>query len=698
MYGSSPFAQQVNLEADNVLAPDNNTVIATGDVIIKYKDIILTSDNVTYHKDTNMVEAFGNVVMKDSENYISAREMFINIDTKNGTIIDGKGFYAPSSYFSAEKINKIGENSFELINSRISSCNQENPDWSFSARKAKIDYGSYFRSTHTTFNIKNIPVFYTPYFVWPIKEKRESGFLVPNIGFSSDAGFFITPKYFADLGVDRDATLGVNIFSQKGAMLVSEYRFKGSKSQEIYAYGELIKDYDSYSNKSLRWRLVNKSNLIVNNDIDMNINIDYVSDFRYKNDFDNYLFKSDKINRSTEENYSVAEARINYHLKYSNVSLRYIDNMRYYLSENGYNKDHLIRYPQIIAEKIGISPSNIFKLDYYADFNNVKHSDYSYDIAKQNENYKESYKRYFLKFNIYKVFNLKFASITPYFSQSFTYWDSITETGIDRKIFNNPINKINLSGSSAERAIYNYGFKINFAEIYKNYKGFKHSVFQSLEYRQTPFMDQTDIPNYIENDVIEEENYYSYRFTNYFKSPYWNLKFEILQKYNQTLEDKRFAPVEIRSGLNYKNFIFLNLENNYNYYTGRSTYLKNNLAFIIKNISLNSEYIYDDTITDYNTSLKYTLSADIGRFSLSIYQKYANDNSGVRLSNLRKQENTFKILYNSECYSIGAMIKERFFNTVKSDGINNSKERIIFLLFELKGLGGAKRKIYETNL
>ena len=698
VWNSSAIAELINLEADNVVAPDNTTVIASGDVIVTYKDLILTGDNVTYHKDTGIVEAFGNVIMKDSENYISAREMFININTKNGTIIKGRGFYAPNSYFSAEKIDKIGENTFELVDSKISSCNQETPDWSFFARKAKIDYGSYFRSTHTTFNIKDIPIFYTPYFVWPIKEKRESGFLIPTVGFSSDAGFFVTPKYFIDLGIDKDATFGVNIFSQKGGMLVSEYRFKGSKSQEVYSYGEIIKDEDSDSNKSLRWRIVNKSNFLLSSNTDININIDYVSDFKYKNDFDYYVFKNDKINNSTDENYSVAEGRINYHLKYSNLSLRYIDNMRYYTSKNGYHKDHLIRYPQIISEKIGLSQLSVFKMDYYADFNDVRHSDYFYNILKNNRSYEKSYKRYFLKLNFYKTFNLKITSLTPYFTQSFTYWNNITDPGPRRKILNNSISKITLSGSSAERAIYSYGFKMNFSEIYKNYKNFKHSIFQSLEYRQTPLINQTGIPKHIENDVIAQENYYSYRLTNYLKNPIWNLKFEILQKYDQTKDDQRLSPVEIKSDLNYGNFVFFNMENRYNYYTKNPNYLKNNIAVILKNVSLKTEYIYDENLSDYNTSLKYTISLDVGRLSLSVYQKYAKDNQGIKLSNLKKQENTLNILYNSECYSIGAIIKERFFDTITSDGINKNKERIIYLLFELKGLGGAKRKIYETNL
>ena len=44
-------------------------------------------------------------------------------------------------------------------------------------------------ATNVTLRVKDIPVFYTPYIHFPIDDRRQSGFLAPSIGSSSDNGF-----------------------------------------------------------------------------------------------------------------------------------------------------------------------------------------------------------------------------------------------------------------------------------------------------------------------------------------------------------------------------------------------------------------------------------------------------------------------------------------------------------------------------
>lgn len=172
------FAEKVTIESDKLYTIDNTTY-AEGSVLILYGDMVVTSDNATYYKDINAVELYGNIVYKDKENIIRANFARINMDNKSGYFEKGKGFYAPWSYFSADRLEKLEGNTFLMDNATISACSGDVPDWSFSANKARIDLGQYFRAKHSFGNVKNVPVAYFPYFVWPIKKDRESGFLVP---------------------------------------------------------------------------------------------------------------------------------------------------------------------------------------------------------------------------------------------------------------------------------------------------------------------------------------------------------------------------------------------------------------------------------------------------------------------------------------------------------------------------------------
>ncbi|MBZ4643225.1 MAG: OstA family protein [Deferribacteraceae bacterium] len=691
------FAEKVNLEADRITSIDNNTVFAEGNVLITYKNIIMVADNVTYYKDQNLTEAEGNVVFQDDQNYLTAEYLKINLTTKKGSIKNGKGFYAPHTYFSAESIEKTGENNFVLSNANITSCNQEKPDWHFHSRIARIDYGEYFKSKHTTFNIADIPVLYTPYFVWPIKKKRESGFLVPEIGFKTDAGLFITPKYFSNLGVNKDITAGINYFTMKGPMLNTEFRYAKSSRESVYLYGEFIDDQNSKSNKNNRYRIVNKSNLFILENLELKFNTDYVSDFKYKEDFDDFAPKNDIIELNSDENYSVNEIRLNYRLKYSDISLRYLDNMHYYINSTGYTKNHIIRKPNLIFEKYGLNFYGI-KFDYFADYNKVLYTNYSYNIFGSESGKSTGYDRYFVKLKIYKPYNLKIATLTPYYIQSTTYWNNFENLSIsDNRDFESEFLNIDYSKDNIKRYIYTYGAKLYFNEIYKDYSSFRHSIFNSFEYKFTPYLYQSKLPNFIDNDIIDEENYYSYTMTNFIKNKNWNLKIEISEKYNIVKEEERFEPLLLTSLFNYRDIADIVFETNYNFYTDKSTYLKNSYNINFKNLGIHTEYIFDNTITDYNTTFKYGLSYNAENFEVDLYQKFASYEKSVKFTGLKKQELSVKWLYKSDCWNAGLLLKENYYDIVEKNSINKGTARTVYLLVEFKGLGKTERKILETK-
>jgi LPS-assembly protein len=691
------FAEKVNLEADRITSIDNNTVFAEGNVLITYKNIIMVADNVTYYKDQNLTEAEGNVVFQDDQNYLTAEYLKINLTTKKGSIKNGKGFYAPHTYFSAESIEKTGENNFVLSNANITSCNQEKPDWHFHSRIARIDYGEYFKSKHTTFNIADIPILYTPYFVWPIKKKRESGFLVPEIGFKTDAGLFITPKYFSNLGVNKDITAGINYFTMKGPMLNAEFRYAKSSRESVYLYGEFIDDQNSKSNKNNRYRIVNKSNLFILENLELKFNTDYVSDFKYKEDFDDFAPKNDIIELNSDENYSVNEIRLNYRLKYSNISLRYLDNMHYYINSTGYTKNHIIRKPNLIFEKYGLNFNGI-KFDYFADYNKVLYTNYSYNIFGSESGKSTGYDRYFVKLKIYKPYNLKIATLTPYYIQSTTYWNNFENLSIsDNRDFESEFLNIDYSKDNIKRYIYTYGAKLYFNEIYKDYSSFRHSIFNSFEYKFTPYLYQSKLPNFIDNDIIDEENYYSYTMTNFIKNKNWNLKIEISEKYNIVKEEERFEPLLLTSLFNYRDIADIVFETNYNFYTDKSTYLKNSYNINFKNLGIHTEYIFDNTFTDYNTTFKYGLSYNAENFEVDLYQKFASYEKSVKFTGLKKQELSVKWLYKSDCWNAGLLLKENYYDIVEKNSINKGTARTVYLLVEFKGLGKTERKILETK-
>ena len=67
----------------------------------------------------------------------------------------------------------------------FTACDVPDPDWSFSLAEATMTLDDYARMKDVAFRAGSVPLLYTPYLVWPTKEDRASGLLVPGIGFSN---------------------------------------------------------------------------------------------------------------------------------------------------------------------------------------------------------------------------------------------------------------------------------------------------------------------------------------------------------------------------------------------------------------------------------------------------------------------------------------------------------------------------------
>ncbi|MCA1932585.1 MAG: hypothetical protein LDL13_03290, partial [Calditerrivibrio sp.] len=67
------------------------------------------------------------------------------------------------------------------------------------------------------------------------------------------------------------------------------------------------------------------------------------------------------------------------------------------------------------------------------------------------------------------------------------------------------------------------------------------------------------------------------------------------------------------------------------------------------------------------------------------------------IDELDDRELYIKVLYKSECWNIGILYKEDAYKNLKGEGYDNRRERSVFVIVELKGLGGTQREIYKTK-
>lgn len=227
--------------------------VAEGDVEITYRNARLTADYIEFQEKTGEALAIGNVVYEEGVETLTADRAEFNLDTELGTITVGKLSLADDQYFTGKQIIKTGEETYTIKQGTFTACDSGIPAWKFRSSTANVEQDEYIQAWNTVGFVKGIPVFYFPYFMYPIKRERQSGFLVPDVGNSDYNGFQISSAFFWAINDSQDATFRHTYYDLRGNKFDLEYRYKYSAETD----GTLQVEYfhedrkDSQSKKRL---------------------------------------------------------------------------------------------------------------------------------------------------------------------------------------------------------------------------------------------------------------------------------------------------------------------------------------------------------------------------------------------------------------------------------------------------------------
>lgn len=201
-------------------------VVLEGAVKLNYQDVVMSADKLTYNFKTKDVTAEGNVIIDQGPQRIWGDRAFFNMESKTGTFFNASGSFQSSVFFSGDKIEKLDERSYRLTNGLFTSCELDDPSWSFRLRSGVVTVDDYARLRDLSFRAKRIPLLWTPYLVWPTKRDRAQGFLIPHIGYSSRFGANVSTSYFLPFGKSADTTVTADVYTQGYFGLGNETRYK----------------------------------------------------------------------------------------------------------------------------------------------------------------------------------------------------------------------------------------------------------------------------------------------------------------------------------------------------------------------------------------------------------------------------------------------------------------------------------------
>jgi LPS-assembly protein len=212
------------------------------EVVIEYQDVKITADAARYDFPTKTAVLTGHVVIDQGPTRLSGTRGTFDLDTKTGALEDATADLPPTFHIVASTIEKIGEATYRIRDGVFTACEMPNPEWSFTLSEATVTLDDYARMKNVAFKAGPVPVLYTPYLIWPTKEDRASGMLVPGIGYSNQRGGYLGLSYFWVTGRPTDITTQLDAYTDGSIGGGLESRWRPTEESAGLFQGYVIRD------------------------------------------------------------------------------------------------------------------------------------------------------------------------------------------------------------------------------------------------------------------------------------------------------------------------------------------------------------------------------------------------------------------------------------------------------------------------
>ncbi len=295
---------KINISADKTRSDAQGTSTFQGNVIIEKHELRITADKASYHPDTENIEIDGNVHVDTNTLAIDADLGRVSKE-KQSTFFEGVEFQLGKGKMrgKADSITADKKNSTELESTSITSCDLKDPDWRLDADNISLNHEEEYGSAEdVVLRFMEVPFLYIPYMEFPIGDRRRSGLLVPEVGYSSSRGTELTVPWYWNIAPNQDAIIAPHYMNHRGTQLDTQYRFLTESSHgqidAAFLHEDKITD-------DRRHQVQYQQHTKFTPDLNMDIDVQDVSDTEYLNDFSNNLSTSSTthLNRIITLNY-----------------------------------------------------------------------------------------------------------------------------------------------------------------------------------------------------------------------------------------------------------------------------------------------------------------------------------------------------------------------------------------------------------
>lgn len=218
--------------------------VIEGDVVLIQPGREITADHMIFYR-YQQTGRIGKSILSGHVNFREYNKLVVaakgNLDFINKRYIFDRGVYRILANTSTGLANAWGRTKravstipgvmkFNLAT--YNTCPPDDPVWNLWGTHLTLNRNTGRGEAVNAFVfLGKLPIFYTPYFSFPIDKKRKSGFLMPSPTYSKSSGYSINLPYYFNLAPNYDAMFTPEFFTERGILLSGIFRYLTPTSQ-----------------------------------------------------------------------------------------------------------------------------------------------------------------------------------------------------------------------------------------------------------------------------------------------------------------------------------------------------------------------------------------------------------------------------------------------------------------------------------
>ncbi len=289
---------------------DKSEINLLGSGSLKYQEMALTAGDIRYKTDTKILTAKGiesdtgkakePPILKQGSEQLDGQRMTYNLNTRKGQVRMARTKY-DSGFYTGATIREVTNKELLVSSGTYTSCDlEEGPHYHFYSTKMKMINKNKVVARPVVMFIGQLPVFAIPYYVFPVKKGRHSGFTSFEFGdlrnkqrYIRNVGYYWAASQYWDTQAQIDYYENVRTIFRYDIAFV----LRDKINSHINAEYDHEANWQNYSQRiRKRWKIDYFHSQKINKSLSLSGSGSFVSDKNYI--ADNILDPSQRLERT----------------------------------------------------------------------------------------------------------------------------------------------------------------------------------------------------------------------------------------------------------------------------------------------------------------------------------------------------------------------------------------------------------------